>query len=82
MYSFLLESRILPEKDYEFFNYSGKRPVTVVFRGKEIEIKPGTRFGVRPSSNGKHIRLIFPNDPTRVITIDPATAAKLAKGLR
>lgn len=82
MYSFMLESRILPEKSYEFFTYNGARPVTVNFRGNEITINKGTRFGVRPSTNGKHIRLIFPKDPTRVMTIDLETAKKLARGVK
>lgn len=80
MYSFLLESRVLPEQSYDFFVYQGS-PVDVDFRGRSITIEKGTKFGVRPSSNGKQIRLIFPNDPTRVITIDQATAQKLARGV-
>lgn len=80
MYSFLLESRVLPEQSYDFFIYQG-RPVDVAFRGRTITIDKGTKFGVRPSSNGKQIRLIFPKDPTRVITIDQATAQKLARGV-
>lgn len=80
MYSFLLESRVLPEQSYDFFIYQG-RPVDVDFRGRTITIDKGTKFGVRPSSNGKQIRLIFPKDPTRVITIDQATAQKLARGV-
>lgn len=81
MHSFLL-ARIKPESDYEFFTYNGAKPVTVDFRGKPVTIKQGTRFGVRPSSNGKHIRLVLPNDPTRVITIDLATAQKLAQSIK
>jgi len=81
MYSFLI-ARIKPEEAYDFFTYKGKEPVTVEFRGKPIQIAKGTRFGVRPSSNGKHIRLIFPSDPNRVMTIDRAVAEKLAKGAK
>lgn len=86
MFSFMLqdsplEARIKSEAEYEFFSYNG--PVmTVDFRGKPVPIGKGDIFGVRPSSNGKHIRLIFPKDPTRVITIDPETAKKLAKGAK
>lgn len=82
MYAFLLESRILPDKDYEFFTYKGTKKVDVTFRGKIIPITKGTRFGVRPSTNGKSIRLIFPDEATKVITIDLNTAKKLAKGLK
>ena len=82
MYAYLLESRIKPESDYEFFTYNGAKPVAVDFRGKPVTINKGTRFGVRPSSNGKHIRLVFPSDPTRVMTIDMETAETLAKGVK
>lgn len=82
MYSFLLESRVLPAADYEFFTYTGRNKVEVSFRGKPIEISKGTRFGVRPSTNGKSIRLIFPDEATKVITIDLDTAKKLAKGVK
>lgn len=82
MYSFLIESRVLPEKDYQFFEYQGAKPVVIQFRGKPVEIAKGTRYGVRPSTNGKSIRLIFPKEPTRVFTIDLETAQKLAKGIK
>lgn len=86
MYSFLLqgaiEARPRPEEAYTFFTFNGARPVVVNFRGKDISIKNGQRFGVRPSRNGKHIRLIFPSDPTRVITIDESTANRLARGVQ
>lgn len=86
MYSFMiaesqLEARIKPESDYEFFTYQGPL-MTVEFRGHPIPIGKGDRFGVRPSSSGKFIRLVFPNDPTRVITIDQDTAKKLARGAK
>lgn len=80
MYSFLLQSRILPEQSYQFFTYNAKKPVLVNFRGTETKIENGMKFGVRPSTNGKFIRLIFPKDPTRVMTVDLETAKKLAKG--
>lgn len=82
MYSFLVESRVLPEQDYQFFEYQGAKPVAIQFRGKPLEITKGTRYGVRPSTNGKSIRLIFPKEPTRVFTIDLETAQKLAKGIK
>lgn len=87
MYSFLLQAadaviaRPRPEEAYKFFTYTGKKPVAVSFRGQEISIGKGDRFGVRPSRNGKFIRLIFPNEPTRVITIDQETANLLARGV-
>lgn len=81
MYSYLL-ARILPESNYEFYTYDGPKPVTVEFRGKPITISRGTRFGVRPSTSGKHIRMVFPSDPTRVMTIDPDTAQRLAKHVK
>ena len=82
MYSFLIETRVLPEKDYQFFEYNGPKPVTLNFRGNLVEVARGTRFGVRPSTNGKFIRLIFPKEPTKVYTIDLDTAKKLARGIK
>ncbi len=82
MYSFLIESLVKPETNYTFFTYSGKTPVTLTFRGNPVSITDGTRYGVRRSSNGKMIRLIFPNEPTKVYTIDLDTAKKLARGIK
>lgn len=81
MYSFLIKSAVLPEAAYDYFTYDGSKPVEVDFRGRKISIDKGTRFGVRPSTNGRHIRLIFPSDPTRVITLDMKTATQLADGV-
>lgn len=82
MYSFLTEARVLAPSAYDFFVYEGRKPVTVNFRGREIKIGKGSEFGVRPSTNGKHIRLIFPGDANRVITLDLDTAKELAKGAK
>jgi hypothetical protein len=46
-----------------------------------VAINKGTKFGVRKSANGKNIRLIFPNDPNRVITLSMEQAQQLAKGV-
>ncbi len=87
MYSFLLAAHTVtarprPEEAYEFFTYNGASAVAVSFRGRDIKINKGDRFGVRPSRNGKFVRLVFPNDPNRVITVDQATAERLAKGVK
>ncbi len=81
MYSFLIRSAIRPEEAYQWFTYRGKKPVGVSFRGKDVSIKDGMRFGVRPSSNGKFIRLVLPDEITKVITVDLNTAKQLAKGV-
>lgn len=94
MYSFLLESkqrliesRIKGEDEYDFYTYKGV-PMDVEFRGHPITVKKGMRFGVRPSSSGKDIRLVLMKedgetpDLTRVMTIDLKTANALANGIR
>lgn len=81
MYAFLVEAKPFAESRYQFFTYRGKQPVVVTFRGQEYRIVNGMRFGVRPSSNGKFIRLIFPDNKNRVFTIDMPTAKKLANGV-
>lgn len=81
MHSFLIESAPKGEEHYDFFTYRGKVPVAVNFRGQDYRVMNGMRFGVRPSSNKKFIRLIFPENKNRVFTIDLETAKKLAKGV-
>ncbi len=83
MYKFLAANRLLaavkPESAYEWFVYKGSRPVAVTFRGKEIQVKKGQEFGVRKSANGRQIRMIFPGDPSRVITLTLEQAERLAR---
>lgn len=91
MYSFLtsntavnspISAVIKSEAHYNFFTYTGARAVNLEFRGQPVPIKNGDVFGVRPSSNKKHIRLIRRNDPNRVITLSVEQASKLAKNVR
>lgn len=81
MYAFLIEAKPKDEGAYDFFTFTGKDPVPVVFRGQEYTVEKGTRFGVRPSSNRKFIRMIFPENKNRVFTLDQETAKRLAKGV-
>jgi hypothetical protein len=81
MYSFLVLARVKPEDAYEWFTFRGKKPITLDFRGKQVAIQNGQRFGVRPSSNKKFIRLVLPDEITKVITITLAQAQALAKGV-
>ena len=80
MYSFV--ARVKPESAYEFFTYTGRKPVESNYRGHTAEIRKGMRFGVRFSRSKKDIRLIFPEHPTRVITLTPQQAEDLAKGAK
>ena len=81
MYAFLVQATPKDESHYDFFTYTGKKPVPIMFRGQEHLVEKGTRFGVRRSSNGKLIRLIFPDNKNKVFTLDPATAEHLAQGV-
>lgn len=69
------------QSHYQWFTYKKSKPVLVNFRGRQIEIGKGTKFGVRKSGDQKKIRLIFPNDPNRVITVPMEQAQQLAKGV-
>ena len=73
-----LLARIKGDDEYKWFRYNSRKVVTVYFRGKPIEITRGTKFGIRPSSNGKTTRLVFPGDLTRVITVDLPTVEALS----
>lgn len=80
MYSCLV-ARIKGADEYDFFVYKGK-PMEIPFRGITRTLEKGQRFGVRKSSNGKQIRLVFDQDLTRVCTIDLKTAQRIAKNIQ
>lgn len=82
MFSFLVSSAIKPAGNYQWFTYDGSKPVTVTFRGADVPIKKGQRFGVRPSVNKKDIRLVLENDINRVITITLDQAKALARNVK
>ena len=64
---------------YDWFTHNGPE-MAVEGKGRSTVFRKGTLYGVRPSGNGKFIRLITGIDgPTKVYTIDPETAQKLAK---
>lgn len=77
MYSCLV-ARIKDESEYDTFTYTGK-PIEIPFRGITRTLEKGQRFGVRKSSNGKQIRMIFKGDPTRVMTLDLPLAKRIAR---
>ena len=77
MYSCLV-ARIKDESEYDTFTYTGK-PIEIPFRGITRTLEKGQRFGVRKSSNGKQIRMIFEGDPTRVMTLDLPLAKRIAR---
>jgi hypothetical protein len=79
MYSCLV-ARIKGEDEYDFFTYTGPM-IMLPFRGIEIPLSKGEKFGVRKSSNGKSIRLILGDDLNRVFTIDLETAKKIARSV-
>lgn len=81
MYSTLL-ARVLPKADYDWFVYDGKKPVGLDFRGKEVIVDKGTRFGVRKSTSGKNIRLVLGDDVNKVFTITLDVAKRLAQNIR
>ncbi len=78
MYSYLVTARIKGKDEYQFLIYNGPK-LELPFRGIEVPLEKGTKFGVRPSSNGKHIRLVMGDDVNRVFTIPPEVAQKIAK---
>jgi hypothetical protein len=81
MFSYVV-ARVKPESDYQWYVFTGPKPVSLEFRGNPIVIHKGERFGVRKSSNNKEIRLVRDNDITRVLTISLDQAKKLAKQVK
>jgi hypothetical protein len=75
-----VKARILPPEDYVWHVYTGKDPLTLTTRSKHhtIVLEDGMKFGMRPSSSGKEVRLITEVLGKNIVfTIDIATRRKL-----
>lgn len=70
------------EESYQWFVYHGATPVTLDFRGSPETIRKGDRFGVRKSASGRKIRLILPDEETRVFTLTQDQAQALSRGVK
>ena len=79
MYSFL--AAIKPATSYDWFTYTKGPAIELDFRGKPVTISKGQKFGVRKSASGKNIRLVLPDEITKVLTITLDQAKALAKGV-
>lgn len=66
---------------YQFFTYHGPT-IKLPYRGIEVPLEKGQKFGVRKSADGKKIRLIFDDEVNRVFTLPLATAQKIAKKVK
>ena len=65
---------------YDWFTYTGKPLTAENDKGRKLELKNGDKFGVRKSSNGKHIRLVTgAGGPGKVFTCDLPLATLLGK---
>ncbi len=79
MYSCIV-ARIKGEDEYDWLKYKGKA-LEIPFRGITRTLEPGQKIGVRKSSNGKQIRMVFDGDMNRVMTLDLPLAKKIAKSV-
>jgi len=74
----VVEAAIKPAENYDFFIYKGPT-LQVPYRGIEVPLMKGQRFGVRKSRDGKKIRLVMDDEVNRVFTIPLELAQKIAK---
>lgn len=81
MYSCLIKAAIFGAEKYDWLRYNGKT-IEIPFRGVTRTLEPGQKIGVRPSTNGKQIRMVFENDLNRVMTLDLPLARKIAKTVK
>jgi hypothetical protein len=72
-------SNIKGDDSYNWYKWVGPGATVVARRGLNTAINKGTVFGMRASSNGKSIRLIFKGEPTKVFTLDTVQHALLVK---
>lgn len=80
MYSCVV-ARIKGEDEYDWLVYTGKA-LEIPFRGITRTLNKGQVFGVRRSSSGKQIRLVFENDLTRVSTIKLDLAQRIGRSCK
>lgn len=66
------QARLFSSDKYEWYVYIGKKTVRVQFRGKDYEVRPGDKFGVRDatSSPGKYRLVLESLGTNRVMTPD------------
>ena len=67
-----ITARILDTGDYLWHSYDSDQPMSLTTRNghKTIEMKKGTRYGIRPSTSGSAIRMITDQyGPTIVFTL-------------
>lgn len=77
-------ARIKGDSEYDWFKYTGN-PMTVSNKAGNTHhpMSRGTVFGVRKSSNGKQIRLVFEElGLTKVFTLELSLAEYLAKNCK
>ena len=71
-------SAVLPATSYDWFVYTGTKIVTVQANRAVLTIAKGTKFGTRPSSNGKLMRVVTEDGGiTRVGTLPTLVFDKL-----
>ena len=72
----------LPLQAYDWFMYTRREPYVLFYREDKggARITKGTIFGVRPSTDGKQIRLILKESvPNKVFTLSRDDAKRLAR---
>lgn len=69
----------LPAEAYDYFLFQGRKAYTLETSRGSLTLQPRAIYGVRPSTNGKFIRLIMLSAPNKVYTISYDEGAYLAK---
>jgi hypothetical protein len=77
----VVQAAIKGEEHYQFFTYHGPT-IKLPYRGIEVPLEKGQKFGVRKSADGKKIRLIFDDEVNRVFTLPLEVAQKIAKKVK
>ena len=71
---------IKPNENYQWYVWKGTDRPMESKHGIKHTLKKGERFGMRPSSNGKFIRLIFEElGTTKVFTLGEGESMELVK---
>ena len=70
---------VKPASSYQWFTFTSKKPIELPYRGIEVPLTKGMKFGVRRSADKKKIRLVLGDEVNRVFTLSLDTAKAIAR---
>lgn len=61
--------------DYTWYEFTSPASISILYRGKAVQLISGTRFGLREASKGSITRIVMENDINKVMSLTPSERA-------